>query len=478
LTGPTLPRHSARQATAEGAVQGEKKTLGVMLTPAAAIAAALAVLMLPALWNGYPLLQYDTGGYLARWYEGYLVPSRSTVFGLYLHFGEGLHFWPIVVFQTLLTIWILALTLRVHDVARSWRIWLAIAAVLCVATALPWLTSMLLTDVFAGLSVLALHLLLFESGELRLFEKFGLMLTVAFAAASHSATLAMLLAITAAAAVAWIFVRALTSARALLTGFGAIALGAAMLLTANFALSGKLTWTPGGYGIAFGRMLQDGIVTRFLNENCVDAKYKLCPYRNELPTNADDFLWSDGVFNRLGRFNGLGDEMREIVLRSLAAYPGEQLRTAVVATGQQFAMVASGHGVHDRLWHTYGIMERFIRGEVPAMRAARQQRGELDFDWLNRLHVPVAFASMALMLAALARFRRGPRDDLALLAASVSVAVLANAFLCGALSGPHDRYGARLSWVMTFVVAIVAARTFARVKVTLTPRHGTVPAAP
>ena len=52
----------------------------------------LAVLLAPAWWNGYPLLQYDTGGYLARWYEGYLVPSRSTVFGLFLHLGEGLHF--------------------------------------------------------------------------------------------------------------------------------------------------------------------------------------------------------------------------------------------------------------------------------------------------------------------------------------------------------------------------------------------------
>src|SRR5262249_39485628 len=41
-----------------------------------------------------------TGGYLARWYEGYLVPSRSTVFGLFLHFGEGLHFWPELVLQT------------------------------------------------------------------------------------------------------------------------------------------------------------------------------------------------------------------------------------------------------------------------------------------------------------------------------------------------------------------------------------------
>src|SRR3954462_11718476 len=58
----------------------------------AAIAIPL-MLLAPALWNGYPLLQWDTGGYLARWYEGYLVPSRSTAFGLYLHFGEDSKFW-------------------------------------------------------------------------------------------------------------------------------------------------------------------------------------------------------------------------------------------------------------------------------------------------------------------------------------------------------------------------------------------------
>ena len=31
--------------------------------------AAIFMLLAPALWNGFPLLQYDTGGYLARWYE-------------------------------------------------------------------------------------------------------------------------------------------------------------------------------------------------------------------------------------------------------------------------------------------------------------------------------------------------------------------------------------------------------------------------
>jgi hypothetical protein len=34
-------------------------------------------------------------------------------------------------------------------------------------------------------------------------------------------------------------------------------LGAAMLLGTNVALSGKLAWTPGGYGIVFARMMEE-----------------------------------------------------------------------------------------------------------------------------------------------------------------------------------------------------------------------------
>src|SRR6185437_344848 len=70
------------------------------------------LLLAPAIWNGYPLLEYDTGGYLARWYEGYLEPSRPTVYGVYLHLGKDSFFWLNLAFQALLTLWILHLTLR------------------------------------------------------------------------------------------------------------------------------------------------------------------------------------------------------------------------------------------------------------------------------------------------------------------------------------------------------------------------------
>src|SRR5665213_1482361 len=149
------------------------------------------MLLAPALGNGYPLLQWDTGGYLARWYEGYLVPSRSTVFGLYLHVGEDSSFRLNLGIQALASLWILQLTLRVLGMAGPKRL-LELSIALILTTALPWLASMLLTDIFAGLSVLSLFILVLHGGQTSAIEKFSLFAFTAFAAATHSATLGVL----------------------------------------------------------------------------------------------------------------------------------------------------------------------------------------------------------------------------------------------------------------------------------------------
>jgi hypothetical protein len=49
-------------------------------------------------------------------------------------------------------------------------------------------------------------------------------------------------------------------------------------------------------------------------------------------------------------------------------------------------------------------------------------------------------------------------DDIDLLAATVTLALLGNAFLCGVISGPHDRYGARMAWIAVLVVLIAIER--------------------
>jgi phage shock protein PspC (stress-responsive transcriptional regulator) len=95
------------------------------------------------------------------------------------------------------------------------------------------------------------------------------------------------------------------------------------------------------------------------------------------------------------------------------------------------------------------------------MRAARQQHWDIDFVYVNWLHVPVALASMLGLVWLLAHaLAKRQLDDLTLLAATVTLALLGNAFICGVISGPHDRYGARMVWVATFVVLMAVARRF------------------
>ena len=127
----------------------------------------------PAIWNRFPLLQYDTGGYLARWFEGYLVPaarpstacsssrlgrSRFLAGGRAAERADGLGAG--------------ADAARAGFGGRPWLL-LGVIAALSVCTTLPWLTSILLTDIFAASACSALYLLMLRADALRRAERIG-----------------------------------------------------------------------------------------------------------------------------------------------------------------------------------------------------------------------------------------------------------------------------------------------------------------
>ena len=429
-----------------------------------AVILSIALLTAPALWNGFPLLQYDTGGYLARWHEGTLVPSRAVVYGLLLNIGTPAAFWPVVAVQAALTVWVIALTLRAHGLGgRPWLL-LCIVAVLTTISTLPWLTSILLTDIFAGLGVLALYLLLLRPGSFSRGERFALIALIAVSAATHSATIAILAALILAGVLMWLVQPRQLPLTRIGNGVLALAIGAVLVFAADFVVAKRLAWTPGGFALSFGRMLQDGIVNKYLDEHCPNPKLVLCAYKDELPNDADVWFWGSPLFDKLGRFAGLGQEMAEIAVASVIDYPGLQLKTAAIASARQLVAVHTGEGVLNSIWHTYGTIKRFTPGLVASMGAARQQRGEISFTVVNQIDYPIALLSMALL--PLIIVLAGPRaipSAFGELAAVCAIALLANAFVCGAMSNPHDRYGARLVWIAVFAVTVGLVPLFDRV---------------
>ena len=106
---------------------------------------------------------------------------------------------------------------------------------------------------------------------------------------------------------------------------------------ANWLAAGQFKFTPGGQTFIFGRLVQEGIVARFLADRCPSPIYRLCNFRDHLPTTADDWIWhSESPFLAIGGWEGGAPEMARIIRESLTAYPVAHLISALGSTWEQF----------------------------------------------------------------------------------------------------------------------------------------------
>jgi hypothetical protein len=413
----------------------------------------LVMLAWPAVWNGFPIVFPDTGGYLARPFEETLATGRAAIYGAFLLLGIKFQFWPNVVIQAGLIAWLILLMLRLHGFGHRHWLAAAIMAGLCALTGLPWYAAQLMPDILVPAAVLAVALLAFYAEDLRRWELAVLVGVVAAAIASHMSILALVLAIVAVLGV----VRLLGSRvplprpRVLLPAT-AIAAGALLALLSNFVITKQLAFTPGGFNFVFSRLVQDRIVDRYLKDHCPDATIRLCKYRDDVPETANRWLWAlDSPIHKLGGLKGYEPEARLIVIESLALYPLMHLETAIVSAVKQFVRFATGDGLTPWAWYTRLTFERFAPGALHGYITGRQATSSFDFSWINLIHVPVqALAIAGLPIIMLTR----SSSRISAFAALVLTALLANAAICGVLSNPHDRYQSRLAWLATLVVAI------------------------
>ena len=124
-----------------------------------ATALAVALLCLPAVWNGSPILFDDVGGYLERWPTGSLGLGRSAVYGLLLWVTRAEAFVPVVLLQALVTTFVIDCAIKVF--VRNAPLWLlpTIVAAVCATSGAAFFVSKLMPDAWAAPAVLGVYLL-------------------------------------------------------------------------------------------------------------------------------------------------------------------------------------------------------------------------------------------------------------------------------------------------------------------------------
>jgi hypothetical protein len=443
--------------------------------PVTAHAIAIILLCAPALWNGFPLMFDDVGGYLERWPTGTLGLGRSAVYGLLLWITRWGSFFPVVLLQAAVTVFVVGRALKIFlraggpsesGTATPPSPWLlpAFIAAICLTSGAAFSVCKLIPDAWAAPAVLALHLLAWHRKRLTRGERAGLFGIVAFAGASHMATFGVLAGLSVLNVVAWLVRRRLQlAASGIVVAVAAVWAGLALLLGVNAVVAGRFALTPGGEIFLLGRMVEDGMAREILGEECPRSDWQLCGFRDALPDSSEGFVF-DGE-SSLGKIGGALDprvqgEAGSIIARSLVRHPLEHLERAAALTARQFFDVGTG-GILEPLMaaHARWVLTLHASALVPGFDAARQQTGSIDLGlWSDWIVVPVSIVA-TLALPGLATFLwRGGRRREALWPAMLFLALLGNAAICGVVVGSSDRYQARLVWLATLTGLVVPIR--------------------
>ncbi len=431
----------------------------------------LAILLLiPALWNGYPLVYSDTGTYIQSGHDLKVPMDRPIGYGLFLRYTSmlWLSLWfPIIVQACLVTIMIIRTWIAVFG-KLDWPSLLMLTLLLSIGTAAGWHGGRLQPDIFTSLAILAILLQYFtRPGKWATAFDLGL---IVLAGITHLSNIPVSIALLITLLPHALFVRTRTPKKAivrLLFPLAAIATSLLLLIVINFGIDRKPVIGGGGHVFLIGRLIDAELLQPWLDQDCRTHDHFLCAQREAIPSTSAQLLWWDNSpMNSNGGWNAVRDESNAMLGRFFNE--PENLLAFIIAgitdTGKQLLLWGLDHEMISQWYRDPGsppstAIRNVVPHELQAYFGSLQNggRGELRMEEIDLLHYSILIASIisGLFLVLRAMQRRIPASQMYFLFYLITGIVLAAG--CGAaLSIPDQRFLAKVSWLLPFGVAAIS----------------------
>lgn len=411
--------------------------------------------------------------------------ARSPYYGILLYtLAHRGTLWLLTAAQALACAWLLHLLWRfMAPRAPAWTYYTLMAA-LALGTALPWVASFAVPDIFVATLTMAAAILLLWREQLSKGELWGVIALLAFSIVFHgSHLLLILLLIPVGVALGWWLKTPWASLRV----FAGVCVGAvivSMLASSLYAAAIKLKTGDELRRPPFlmARVLADGPGLAYLRHSCAQGKkWVICRFKDQKMDTSDHILWSSepgvGVFNRSNYEERVGMEKQELafVLGTIAYDPVGQFAASMRNWWDQLTAVY----VEDPLRRPLVFIVHSYWGHTNLVGMLRGvgDCGRWGEKCEPRVSIPQVAAvgdrviAFALVLFAwgllqrrslLSAFTRGgldpdqPAARAGVAALFVGAAIVLNAAVCGVFSCPFPRYQSRIVWLLPAVSLLLA----------------------
>ena len=409
-----------------------------------------------AVWNGFPIVFFDSFWYILSALHGFNDGQKSLGYAEFLHWTEiGRSLWSVILAQAICVYFVLKMTGKVFGLHLQRHKQALLIFALVLTRSLSWEVSHLLPDVFTAVAVLCLFLLLTEAASFSSHEKAGISALFILSFSVHASNYLLLSGLFAAA-----LMRALVSRR---RGFllRILILPAVLLfcsfsfvIALNKASTGRVYLHSTSHVFIGNRLIEDGIAQKLLKEHCSDTPYILCKYADSLSTNRLNFLFSHPeTFNAIGGWTKSSGAFEPIIRDSLRYYPWEVIKESFKQAGEQLIVFHIADFIFRmsedrRAAYMLIMLKTDYPNEYAAFMASKQQQKKLSSSALARFHDWVVCICAALIPLLYRRVKPSLKAPLLELICLCSAAIFLNAFICGALSHFEPRYGSRVIWLV------------------------------
>lgn len=419
-----------------------------------------------------------------------VLSGRSVFYGALLYVGYlTSYFWLAVFAQAAIFIY-LSYTFVVTCARLSFPTFVGITSTILIITPASFFISFLMPDIFASFLILATAILVGFWERLKLRDQICSSGIAFYSVLAHMSHLLLLVCLT----ILFLIVCLVTDRK--VTASSAVYKRAGVLFLA--ILVGALGEQVLPYGARYivgvdpvrppylmARLIADGPGYRFLQKNCATKPYVVCSYIDRLSFDAtkrsigaksDAFLWSmdarDGVFNAIDSATrrALSLEETSFVFDVFRSDPAGVMNSAINNSIRQLLTVELGTDeffLDQQLQSFKGKLLSLNFNELlPPRIVVRDWILTHGNEWFFLIY-STSMISLVLTWACWPFFRFHkisnifPQSQWFSVLTITVMAILFNAAICGALSGPHPRYQTRISWVPSFVLLVLIAKLWA-----------------
>lgn len=425
-------------------------------------------MVLPALYNGFPIVTQDTGSYVASGWLLHVPIDRPITYGIFIRITSlfGLSLWGAVWAQTFILVYYLRrISEKLLGSFFTEKIFLCIILLLTGFTTLPWFSSQLLPDIFTAILVLALaDFYLSPKGTLkkRILWFFLIWLFIQM----HNSHLLIALIFCVLARFYSLITRKKWFIKKTMFLFGVTLFSFISISFFNLWEGNSFRPSASTHVFLMARMTEDGILDKFLAEYCPTEHYSLCAYQGKTGDRYWDFMWNDkGHLHDAGGWDKAEQEYNTIIRRTLTRpkYLALQVYESLEGTLRQLSQftiefIPQGEGSSP-----YSAIQQYYPGEIKEYRSCLQQIDQLR-PMMSIFDILFLIFGLGSMIFTLLLYKSTKNNNSQLNWNFVLILFLAflvvNAFVTSTFSTVYCRLESRVMWILPFICTLYILRHY------------------